>query len=191
MSVEVRLLEWNADAILAKVPKVLEKVGGELGEEAKQQIAAIKWDWPGWTLRFTSLGMGGFADRSNSGPYSPPTTRAGASNTMKFKGTIQSTRSPGRGIYVGTPRDIIDTGNLLASQTKPIVEGNSMVIRWNAPYSGLILRGGRFAPYVNPRGVTVDPGVKPGRDWISATFQAKPVLPLFAKYWAETPVSAP
>lgn len=187
MTIEARLLEWNAEAILAKVPKVLEKVGAELGEEARSQITSIKWDWPNVTLRFTSLGMGGSPDLGSSGPFSPPTTRAGAANTNRFKGKIQNTRAPGRGIFVGTPRDIVDTGRLLASQTDPIVDGNSVVIRWNAPYSGLILKGGQFKPYVNPRGETVDPGNKPGRDWIAATFAAKPVLPLFVRYWAETP----
>lgn len=158
MTIEVRLLEWNAEAILAKVPKVLEKVGAELGEEARSQITNIKWDWPNPTLRFKSSLMGG-------------TTTPG---------------KPGVLVQAGK-RDIVDTGRLLASQTDLIVDGNSVAIRWDVPYASLILSGGDFPTYTNPRGVQVTPKDRPKRNWITATFAAKPVLPLFVRYWAETP----
>ena len=36
---------------------------------------------------------------------------------------------------VGSPRDIVDTGQLLTSQSTPEVGGGMLTIRWTAPYS--------------------------------------------------------
>lgn len=155
----LRLVSWNAERILAKAPKALEQLGPVLGEEAQRQIQAVQYDWPNPTLRFTSLGMGG-----------KPGSRGGVR------------------IEAG-PRDIVDTGVLLRSQTPPRVTltniGADLTIQWNAPYSGLVLRGGDYGTYVNPVGAIVDVGVKPGRNWIAKTYQAQPVGRLFAEAWQQ------
>ena len=71
---------------------------------------------------------------------------------------------------VGSPRDIVDSGQLLRSRTPPEVtsgEGNALLqIRWTASYSGAVLRG--------------EPG-KPGRDWIGRALRETPVPETFAQ----------
>ena len=184
----LRLVSWNAERILAKAPKALEQVGPVLGEEAQRQIQAVQYNWPNPTLRFTSLGMGGTPGGRAAGRLSPPTTAAGARNTRQFKAAAADKQ--GRGLWIKEgPRDIIDTGVLLRSQTPPRVTltniGADLTIRWNAPYSGVVLRGGDYGSYVNPVGAIVDVGVKPGRNWIAKTYQAQPVGRLFAEAWQQ------
>lgn len=186
----LRLVSWNAERILAKAPKALEQLGSVLGEEAQRQIQAVQYNWPNPTLRFTSLGMGGTPSGRAAGRLSPPTTAAGARNTRQFKSGVQKGQVYGRGIRIEAgPRDIIDTGVLLRSQTPPQVTltniGADLTIRWNAPYSGLVLAGGDYGTYVNPVGAIVDVGVKPGRNWIAKTYQAQPVGRLFAEAWQQ------
>ena len=183
-----RLLSWNAEGVMGRAGKALEAMGPVLGEEAQRQIRAVQYDWPNPTLRFTSLGMGGVPGGRSAGRLSPPTTAAGARNTRQFKSGVQSGQVLGRGIRIEAgPRDIVDTGALLRSQTAPKIvataTGAELSISWTAPYSGLVLRGGDYGSYVNPVGAIVDVGVKPGRDWITRTFQAQPLGRLFAEAW--------
>jgi hypothetical protein len=65
------------------------------------------------------------------------------------------------------------------------VKNGQLSIAWTAPYAGLILRGGRFAEYVNPAGRLVNPGNRPGRNWIGAAIEAQPPLPFFVRRWRE------
>jgi hypothetical protein len=190
----LKLVSWRADQILAKTPKALKAVGAAMAEEAKTQITEVQYDWPNPTLRFTSLLMGGTPGGSGTNlgrkfePFSPPTTAAGAKNTRQFKGRVQSNRSFGRGIRIPEgPRDIVDTGTLLRSQTAPKVTGTAtgaeLSIKWTAPYSGVVLRGGDYGEYVNPQGRIVDVGEKPGRDWITPTLRNVPAAAIFANAW--------
>lgn len=149
---------WNAERLLAKAKPALEATGKALGEEAKRQLAEVKYNWPNPTLRFVSRSMGG--------------TRQG------------------RGVRIEAgPRDIIDTGALLNSQTEPQTQlteaGAELTIAWNAPYSGVVLRGGDYGEYVNPDGRLVNVGNKPGRDWITPTLRTVPVARLFADAWKQ------
>ena len=182
------LKSWNAERILAKTKPALLSVGRALGEQAKTQISTTQFNWPNPTVRFTSLVMGGSPKPRAFGKFSPPTTKAGASNTKKFKKDIQNKKAIGNGIYIQKGlRDIVDTGELLRSQTRPIVVfteyGAEVTIKWTAPYSKLVLLGGDYGSYVAPSGKIVNVGVKPGRDWITPTFQQTPILNLFIQAW--------
>lgn len=181
---------WNAERLLAKVKPALEATGQALGEEAKRQLAEVKYDWPNPTLRFTSLNMGGTPGGRQGNRFSPPTTAAGARNTKGFKQGVQKGSFFGRGVRIEAgPRDIIDTGTLLRSQTEPQTQlteaGAELTIAWNAPYSGVVLRGGDYGEYVNPDGQLVNVGNKPGRDWITPTLRTVPVAKLFADAWKQ------
>jgi hypothetical protein len=106
--------------------------------------------------------------------------------TLRFKSIGGLGTRSGNGVYVDPgKRDILDTGRLRDSQQAPIVKANQLSITWTAPYAGLVLKGGAFAPYVNPNGRLIDPGDRPGRNWIGAAFEAEPVLPFFVKRWNE------
>ena len=187
---QFRVTEWNADRLLARVPQILEEFGPIIAEETQRQISTVKWDWDRATLRFVSLYQRGTAESTSGGGIaSPPTTQAGASNTRAFK-QASSSRPVGQGRGVLIPpgeRDIVDTGTLLKSQSAPLVTSKggqaSLRIEWTAPYSGLILRGGDFGSYVNVNGRIVNPGQRPGRDWISASLQQKPFLPFLIESW--------
>ena len=154
----VAIKQWNAARLLAKVATTLEKSGAVYSETAVLQMSNPIWDWDWATLRFESLLMGG-------------------------------TREPGRlGVIVGDgPRDIVDTGRLLDSMTKPLVireRGKaSMVIAWTAPYAERVRTGGYYGSYINPRGQEVTVGYRPGRDWIAATFKARPAEQVFVDIW--------
>lgn len=185
----VQFASWRGEQIFAQLQGILDEYGTVVGEEAKRQITEVKWQWDHDTLRFTSLFQGGVPQARNGGQFSPPTTRAGARNTRGFKARTSSGATfSGRGVLIPAgPRDIVDTGTLLQSQTAPQVQNKSgtysMQIEWTAPYSGLVLKGGNFGSYINVNGREVTPGIRPGRNWIQASFQAQPFLPFLVERW--------
>jgi hypothetical protein len=103
----------------------------------------------------------------------------------QFPWPVTTRRKNGR-IVEGGPgklRDIVDTGTLLNSQTPPLVtnEGSLSVlrIRWDAPYSGDVLRGGYLV------GTLRNNYVAPERDWITPALREQPLLPFFRQRWAQ------
>lgn len=161
MPTRLEFKKWDTEFLGKRAEKVLEKVGPVFAEEATRQMANPIWDWAWATLRFESLLMGGATE-----PGLP--------------GVVVS---PG-------PRDIVDTGNLMDSMTKPKVirEPNkvSLVISWGgskAPYAQRVLKGGVYGGYINPRGQFVSVGDRPARNWIQAALEAKPAAQVFADIW--------
>lgn len=100
----------------------------------------------------------------------------------QFRWPVATRRKNGRLVPAGL-RDIVDTGTLLNSQTPPEVttqNGRSTLrIRWEAPYSGEVLRGGYLI------GTVRNNYVAPERDWIKKAFRAQPFLPFFRERWAQ------
>jgi len=84
--------------------------------------------------------------------------------------TIRKHRPP-----VFNPRDIVDSGDFLESQSGPEFIGKTVCrFTWNVPYSSLILTG-----YVTPRGHII-----PKRDWISPVTEHKlPMERFFEEQW--------
>lgn len=74
-------------------------------------------------------------------------------------------------------RDIVDTGKLLSSQSAPQITDDSLTIRWGAPYSGEVLRGGFLV------GTLRNAYIAPARDWITPVLRAEPPLKFFAAQW--------
>jgi len=87
------------------------------------------------------------------------------------------------GQQVTTPRDIVDTGNLLNSQTDPnITSGASYVrlqINWTAKYSKAVLEGNYIVGNLG-EGRSY---IAPGRDWITPALRLQPLLPYFVQRW--------
>jgi hypothetical protein len=80
---------------------------------------------------------------------------------------------------VGSPRDIVDTGQLLNSQTNPDVGGGVLMIQWRAPYSLAVLRGGYTVE--SQRGnYTAKP-----RDWITPALREQPFKPYVLRQWRQ------
>lgn len=73
------------------------------------------------------------------------------------------------GEEVTTPRNIVDTGTLVKSQTRPkiLLQGEEvqLQIQWTAPYSKQVLEGGYLI------GTMRNAYLAPQRDWISPAIQ--------------------
>jgi hypothetical protein len=100
----------------------------------------------------------------------------------QFKWPVATRRKNGRLVPAGL-RDIVDTGTLLNSQTTPEVTSDgalsALSIRWTAPYSGEVLRGGYLI------GTVRNSYVAPERDWITPALREQPFLPFFQQRWTQ------
>ena len=77
-------------------------------------------------------------------------------------------------------RDIVDTGDLLDSQSV-MVSGSTMTISYNSPYAAITHYGGYIYPYGNTSAQRV---YLPARPWITATIQGGGPVPQFDFYQA-------
>lgn len=83
------------------------------------------------------------------------------------------------GQVVGSPRDIVDTGRLLNSQTTPDIKKGVLTIRWNAPYSKAVLTGG-YVVGAQGRSYVAKP-----RDWITPALREQPFKPFVLRQWRQ------
>lgn len=93
----------------------------------------------------------------------------------KQGGLIVTDRKNGQSVT--TPRDIVDTGTLLNSQTPAQVSGNRLRIVWTAPYSRTVLEGQYLVKRFNGTYIA------PGRDWITPALKEEPLLPFLVERW--------
>ncbi len=83
------------------------------------------------------------------------------------------------GSIVGSPRDIVDTGNFLRSQRREYPDATTLRFTWDAKsdsgfmYAGLILTG-----YTTNKGTPV-----PGRNWIKPALDKYPLNEFFIREW--------
>lgn len=154
----VKVTQWNAARLEAKVSEVLGKTAPTYLTATERLIAAKIWNWNWDTLRFESLLMGGEV-------------------TPGLPGVV----------VLAGKRDIVDTGRLIDSVSKPLVvrEGGkaTLYIAWRVPYSATVLGGGVYGTYVNARGETVKVGKRPARNWIQAAYKLHPPEKVFAEIW--------
>lgn len=85
------------------------------------------------------------------------------------------------GQTVGSPRDIVDTGNFASSQTPGKVVGNknsgySLTFQWKAAYALAIFLG-----YYNNRFEK-----QKARDWVSPALEKQPMLSFFVQNWIKS-----
>ena len=77
-------------------------------------------------------------------------------------------------------RDIVDTGDLMASQNIT-VSGFSVSTSYNSPYAAITHYGGYIYPYGNTNATKV---YLPARPWITATIEGGGPVPVFDFYAA-------
>ena len=83
------------------------------------------------------------------------------------------------GSVVGSPRDIVDTGNFLRSQRRDYPDASTLRFTWDAKsdkgfmYAGLILTG-----YTTSKGTPMPP-----RNWIKPALDKYPLNEFFIKEW--------
>ena len=151
--------KWQPQVIFDKVAESLEEAGKVYAQETILQMSNPIWQWNWDTRRRVSLLMGG--ERT-----------AGVPGVVVRSGK----------------RDVVDTGRLLDSITAPRVlrekDRIALEIEWKAPYSGVVLGGGDYGTY-RPLGQKeyVELKGRPARNWIEASFKAKPPLEVFSNIW--------
>lgn len=143
----VRLVAWNADRLLRRVPRrILSDYGDVLGPQLQNEIAKPQFTWPNVTRRRN-------------------------------------------GRVVSSPRDIVDTGQFIESQTDPVVRdsntGVEMTIGWTAPYAADIFNGVVGSEFVNYSGSLKSFDQARERDWITPALEAQPFDTYFVQRWKE------
>jgi len=83
------------------------------------------------------------------------------------------------GETVGSPRDIVDRGRLLNSQTDPVIKKGTLTIKWTAPYSKAVLEGNYLVGTVR-NNYTAKP-----RDWITPALREQPFKPFVLRQWRQ------
>lgn len=97
--------------------------------------------------------------------------------TVQFSWPGQTRRR--NGSVVGSPRDIVDTGNFLRSQRRDYPDATTLRFTWNAKsergfmYAGIILTG-----YTTSTGKAMPP-----RNWIKPALDKHPLNEFFIKEW--------
>lgn len=75
------------------------------------------------------------------------------------------------GTTVGSPRNIVDTGELKRSKAVKVAHfpnSSAFSIRYSAPHANIVYHGGAIQPYGNKNAPTV---FLPGRPWVGALLQ--------------------
>lgn len=98
--------------------------------------------------------------------------------TKQFDYPVFTLRKSGERVNKGL-RNIVDTGELLNSQSPPSVTANTLVISWGADYSKEVLEGGYLVGTVRVNYVA------PPRDWITPALRHKPLLPFLVERWQQ------
>lgn len=98
--------------------------------------------------------------------------------TSQFKWPNQTRRKNGQ--LAGSPRDIVDLGNFLRSQTPGKVTGNqkngyALSFTWTAPYALAIYRGYYDNKFQKQK----------ARDWIHPALAKTPMSTFFAANWIQ------
>ena len=97
--------------------------------------------------------------------------------TVQFDWPRQTRRR--NGSVVGSPRDIVDTGNFLRSQRRDYPDATTLRFTWDAKsnrgfmYAGIILTG-----YTTSSGKAM-----PARNWIKPALDKYPLNEFFIKEW--------
>jgi hypothetical protein len=83
------------------------------------------------------------------------------------------------GTVVGSPRDIVDTGNFLRSQRRNFDGRTTLTFTWDAKSDdGYMYAGGILTGYTTNRGTVV-----PARNWIKPALDKHPLDAFFITEW--------
>lgn len=155
----LELKGWNAQQLALRVPAIMERYGTVLDRQLKEEIKAIQWPWPRETKRY------GKFNKAKTGRQAIKVMAAQGGKTYRI---------------AGSPRDIVDSGDFLASQRREYNPSKSeLVFTWDAKsedgfaYTGSILTG-----YTTSRGTVV-----PGRNWIKPALDKHPLDAFFVRKW--------
>jgi hypothetical protein len=157
MSVTVKatykLTGWNANQLKLRIPAILTAYGTVIDRQFKEEIRRVQFPWPNETRRYGRL--------KNI-------------TSLRSRRRILGQQGGKPYVVVGSPRNIVDSGDFLKSQERiRSTSPTELRFRWNAPYASSILNGfegGSGAVYK-------------GRNWIKPALEAVPLDQFFADQW--------
>lgn len=156
----LELKGWNAAQLALRVPVIMERYGTVMDRQLKEEIKAVQYPWPRETKRYGKLSK---------------------TTNLKKRAAIRAAQGGLPYRLVGSPRDIVDSGDFLASQRKEFNQSKSqLTFTWDAKsdkgfmYAGLILTG----YVVGPRSTVVPP-----RNWIKPALDKHPLDGFFIREW--------
>lgn len=147
-----KLTGWNATQLKLRIPAILTAYDKVLFPQFKEEIKRQQFTWPNETRRYGKL------------------LRA---TNLKTRAKIRADQGGLPYRTVGSPRDIVDSGDFINSQERVRSGATELVYRWNAPYAALILTG-----YTTNKGTVLPP-----RNWIKPALDARPLDAFFAEQW--------
>jgi hypothetical protein len=147
-----KLTGWNTTALRNRIPVILTQYGMKLDKQLKEEIRKMQFSWPNETRRYGAL-----------------------KNVTSLRRRSRIIGQQGGKPYrvVGSPRDIVDSGDFLRSQERAQPNGTTLVFKWNTPYASRIFTG-----YTTGAGTTLPP-----RNWIKPALDAQPLDRFFADQW--------
>ena len=148
-----KLTGWNSTQLNNRVASIMAKYDKAIFPQFQEEIKRVQFEWPNTTGRYGRLRK---------------------AKTIKRSLEIFAEQGFKAGVTVGSPRDIVDSGDFLRSQerirsTKP----TELRYRWNAPYAQYIYNGFEAS----------NGAILPGRDWIKPALEAVPLEQFFAREW--------
>jgi hypothetical protein len=158
ISARLELKGWNATQLKLRIPTIIRAYGDVMDAQLKEEIQAVQFSWPRQTRRYGRL-----LRESN----------------LKRRANIRAEQGGLPYVVVGSPRDIVDSGNFLRSQRRDYPDTTTLRFTWDAKsdtgfmYAGLILTG-----YTTDRGTPV-----PGRNWIKPALDKHPLNAFFIREW--------
>jgi hypothetical protein len=147
-----KLTGWNTTALRNRIPVILTQYGMKLDKQLKQEIRKVQFSWPNETRRYGAL-----------------------KNVTSLRRRSRIIGQQGGKLYrlVGSPRDIVDSGDFIRSQERAQPNGTTLVFKWNVPYASAIFTG-----YQTGSGEQMPP-----RNWIKPALDAQPLDRFFADQW--------
>lgn len=101
--------------------------------------------------------------------------------TLRFRSALMGGQPYRGGVLIEAgPRDIVDTGRLLASQQLEYTATGGFRLSW-AAYALNVVQG-RYPRYVNPERKYVEPNQVP-RNFVQSGLAAVPALPFIVQAW--------
>lgn len=138
--VEVEYDKGASDKILKGIEKAFRTCAAELDGRFDEAMTGSHWDWP----RTSQRGLPGTS-----------------------VGQLAKAHKEGRGTSVGSPRNILDSGDLKGSKVMNM-KGFTAEWTWSVEYAAAVHEGARIQPWGNKNAAAVE---LPARPWTNAVIE--------------------
>jgi len=150
----LNLTQFRFEDTLRRLPQILTLYGRALDQQLKEEIKKPQFEWPGETRRYGVLVR---------------------TTNLKARARVRAAQGGLPYVTVGSPRNIVDSGDFLRSQKRNRVNQTTIRFTWGdqkaVTYAGAIFQGIPEKNY-------------PARDWIKPALDALPIGLFFMREWA-------